>query len=156
MGAAACLPLRRTTGTVDTFDCTGDGKNWSVPEALRGRVRLHEVCLSSESKVIGARRYVTYKDMLAMAGTTDFPAYLKMDIEGWEFDVLRSIVDSHAQHGSALPMQIAFELHYINWDTSNSGMSWARRQKGVEELCVCFACPVAAVDLIFCTSSRSW
>ena len=122
--------VRLTNCTVETFDCTGGGKNWSVPEAIRDRVRLHEVCLSKNSSTIGDRQYVTYKEMLAIASVDEFPAYLKMDIEGWEYDVLRSMVES----GEKLPNQIAFELHYGNWDTSNEGMSWAKRDKRADEL----------------------
>lgn len=44
---------------------------------------------------------------MAMINGTNAPLYLKMDIEGHEYAVLQSIVDS----GSLVPMQIAVEVH---------------------------------------------
>lgn len=66
------------------------------------RVKLHYKCLGAESSKDG--KFVDYKTMMNIAGVKIAPAYLKMDIEGWEWAVLRSMV-AHAEH--LLPGQIA-------------------------------------------------
>lgn len=66
------------------------------------RVKLHYKCLGAESSKDG--KFVDYKTMMNIAGVKIAPAYLKMDIEGWEWAVLRSMV-AHVEH--LLPGQIA-------------------------------------------------
>ncbi len=55
------------------------------------------------------------------------PLYLKMDIEGYEYQVLRSIIDD----GFLMPTQIAFELHYA---TGMKGLPWKGRSKSSGEI----------------------
>lgn len=128
--------VEKTNCTVHTFDCTGIGKNWSVPEAISSRVTLHLKCLGESPSKNGrltnrADLFVDYHTMLSMAGVVKAPAYMKMDIEGWEWEVLRSMLKTDVHN---LPKQIAMEFHYHNWETSNEGMPWADRDKTYAEI----------------------
>ncbi len=60
-----------------------------------------------------------------MNSTTPPPHLFQMDIEGWEWEVLRAMLKKDVHH---LPKQIAMEFHYHNWDENNAGMPWAGRR----------------------------
>ncbi len=64
---------------------------------------------------------------MALINATEAPLYLKMDIEGYEYEVLRSIVD----RGEMMPAQIGFELHYR---TQMPLLSWFNRSKSSAEI----------------------
>jgi len=106
--------VSRTHCSVDVFDCT-------VPEAtlppleLRGRVRLHHACIDETTRRDRRGRvFLGWSDVLRTAGITGPPSYLKMDIEGFEYRVLRSMLrlaSSNASTQSVLPTQIAMEVH---------------------------------------------
>lgn len=94
----------RTSCKVETFDCTV-ADYVQPPAAIRSRVRLHKVCLSNTNN----GKYQTWEDLHKLTGVKHPPAYLKMDIEGFEFPVMQSIIDS----GELLPLQIAMEIHAV-------------------------------------------
>ncbi|KAI9018341.1 methyltransferase domain-containing protein [Hyaloraphidium curvatum] len=98
----------RTSCKVHTFDCTVNG---TVPQALQDRVFFYKLCLGAKDMPENSkRRFVNWATMLQTAGLDRSPSYVKMDIEGYEFPALRSILDSNR---SLLPLQIAMEIHYM-------------------------------------------
>ena len=76
-------------------------------------MRFHAQCIGANSSRDG--RFLDYPSLLAVAGLhNEAPTMLKMDVEGFEWGVLRGLL--HAGQRSArvraqLPLQIAFELH---------------------------------------------
>jgi hypothetical protein len=57
---------------------------------------------------------VTYRKMVKAAGLTEAPSLFKMDVEGFEFDVMAQMLQEAMESGSmdTLPLQISVELHY--------------------------------------------
>lgn len=102
--------LAKTECRVETFDCTM-AKDYQLPAHLKGRVRFHPICLSDSDYEVKGRKYVSWNTLNKITGIPTQPTFLKMDIEGYEFPVLRSIIDS----GVFLPLQIAVEIHVIRW-----------------------------------------
>lgn len=100
--------INQTSCRVETFDCTMD-KQIKPPKHLRHRVRLHPLCLSDRQYTVEDREYVTWHQILEKVGLKTAPTFLKMDIEGYEFPVLKSIIDA----GIQLPLQISMELHIV-------------------------------------------
>ncbi len=100
--------INQTSCRVETFDCTMD-KQIKPPKHLRHRVRLHPLCLSDRQYTVEDREYVTWHQILEQVGLKTAPTFLKMDIEGYEFPVLKSIIDA----GIQLPLQISMELHIV-------------------------------------------
>lgn len=100
--------IKKTDCKIETFDCTLP-KNFQLPSHLKGRVRFHPLCLADADYEIDGRKFVSWTTLNKITGVATQPTFLKMDIEGYEFPVLRSIVDS----GVYLPLQIALEVHFI-------------------------------------------
>lgn len=94
--------VRRTNCRVETFDCTGD---FEVPYALRDRVRFHKTCIASSSNADG-KTYVSWEQAVNRYSSGLQIAYVKADIEGYEWSVLRDMVT-----GSSRPEQISVEMH---------------------------------------------
>lgn len=53
------------------------------------------------------RRFVTYATLLNMINLKHNPDYFKMDIEGYEYEVMETIIADEA----TMPLQISFEIH---------------------------------------------
>ena len=139
--------VRRTRCRVAVFDCTVDPGRVVVPRELRPRVELFYKCLgtfrfgekSERNRVYdwGRRRYVdlglqrhhfiSYAQALEMARVHGPPAFLKMDIEGYEWEVLPTLMS----RPDAAPQQIAIELHF---ETQMPGLPWFGRLKSPTEL----------------------
>ena len=132
---------RTTSCRVEVFDCTGKGRGWKVPEWIRSRVTLHDLCLGVpqwrynqtrnryQMVVAPSRKQtyetVTYHEMLAKAGLTVAPTFLKLDCEGCEVDLFRSLIDDGDTY--LLPDQIAAEMHYpYGFDTDPNDFFSAR------------------------------
>lgn len=99
--------FQATTCRVETFDCT-IAHSSQPPEAIRSRVRFHHVCIGDKDEIRpNKQQFLTWASLLLRTGLTQAPTFLKMDIEGYEFPVLRSIIDS----GVNIPLQIAVEIH---------------------------------------------
>lgn len=103
--------IAKTHCRIETFDCT-IGKDIQPPAKIRHRVRFHPVCLSDSDYVLDGRQYLSWTSLNKLTGITTSPTFIKMDIEGYEFPVLRSIIDA----GNFLPLQIAVEIHYIRFE----------------------------------------
>jgi hypothetical protein len=117
--------FERTNCRIETFDCTGV---WEVPVELRKRVTLHKICIGPTDIVIGDEKFMQWDSILNYLQLKSAPHYLKMDIEGFEYSVLRNVIDS----GHHMPRQIAMEIHYR---TSNTPLlSWSQRGKSSAEL----------------------
>jgi hypothetical protein len=121
--------FKRTSCKVHTFDCTV-ANNVEPPEAIRSRVTLHKVCVGVEDKIIGGLKFVTWESLLALTGTASSPTFLKMDIEGFEWEVLPHIINKDTS-----PLQISFELHY---QTQMKELAWQRNGKNAEDILLFF------------------
>lgn len=134
--------VRHTSCTVHTFDCTvTKPKN----KPLTNRVRFHKVCITGDpdlpdDSTINGRKFMTYFDMLELVGLTTASSvtYLKMDIEGYEWEVFMSMVrEAKARNlRHLLPQQIMVELHYATWMYD---LRWAMRAIQTGELMTIFS-----------------
>ena len=82
----------------------------------RGFLKGHNI-LPIALKGSPPRQYLTLASALARLGVGAAPAYLKLDCEGCEFDVLPQMLDVAATIGrgrSLLPRQIGVEIHSRN------------------------------------------
>ena len=91
--------LAATVCSVHTFDCTVDG--YSIDE----RHFFQKLCLGDPQHHMG---YITLNDALRIADVEEV-SLLKMDIEGFEFDVV-----SHWTEAAVLPSQLSMEIHRGN------------------------------------------
>ena len=126
--------VRKTRCHVDVFDCTVHPLV-EVPAKIASRVTLHRTCLGSPPRTQrdfflhvprdragntnwrarqwrrghGKHAFTDYAGVLSRSRLSagQRPALLKMDIEGYEWDVLANIT-----HHPNAPMQIAVELHF--------------------------------------------
>ena len=118
--------VKSTECSVHTFDCTVIPK---VPRILAGRVVFHRWCLGArdvieESVVEGSAgsrvAYKTWDTTLRDLNHTKIDL-LKIDIEGYEWDVLGSVLT-----GPHTPYQITGELHFGTfWNSAK--LWWAGR-----------------------------
>jgi len=108
----------RTPCRIETFDCTLPA-GAAPPANIASRTRLHDVCASGWNRTSGAitRRsagrpavFLDWASILRVADvpTATAPAFLKMDIEGHESELLRSMLAAGAH---TWPGQIQFEYH---------------------------------------------
>ena len=113
----------RTKCSVHIFDCTGD---WEVPKNIASRVSLHKLCVGASESSEGDRNFLPYEDLVSIAtdGLNTQPAYLKLDVEGYEFQVIPAIL---ALPPTIQPVQIGFEVHLITY--LNAGPLYAQRAK---------------------------
>lgn len=112
-----------------TFDCTlrnNEAKNRPLNSP---NMHFYPYCISSTRYVDTTmnRSYVTYREMIEMTGMTTPPTLLKMDIEGFEFEVLAKML----QDNYLLPMQIQVEQHFA---TRMVDVSWMFRTLTSAEL----------------------
>jgi hypothetical protein len=112
---------------IHTFDCTV-GPDAAPPAKIASRTTLHRACIGAEDATAAdGRPFLSWRSAMKLVGASAPPLYLKMDIEGYEYQVLRSIVDA----GVLAPAQIALELHYT---TAMPGLPWRGRRKSSGEL----------------------
>lgn len=122
---------RDTNCRTHTFDCTlGSGPN-RKPESQE--VKFYNACLSAENLDLGGRSYITYENLWRMTGMTDAPRLLKMDIEGFEYDVLTSLVSNSSRE--ILPNQISVELHFAS---RMYDLPWTLRTRQAGEIALLF------------------
>lgn len=102
-----------------TFDCTVMPR---VPENLASRVKAYRVCLGPEDKLQNTSLFkgkqnpvrgepykiLSWPSLLRHVKLDTPPDLVKMDIEGYEVPVMRSIISS-LKH---LPSQLLMELHF--------------------------------------------
>lgn len=118
---AAAMPACR----IHTLDCTVDA---TVPPGLRSHVTFHPICLGEKDvKTPTGSRYASWATLVSELALTRPPTMLKMDVEGFEWDVLEALVRSGAP---LLPFSISVELHV--W-TEVKEVAWQGRWRGVHE-----------------------
>jgi len=100
-----------TNCTTHTFDCTTVG-NPRKPDI--DSIRFYPYCVSATNMKVEDREYMTYSKIVEQTGMTQAPALFKMDVEGFEFDVMAQMLDEAVTSGTTylLPSQISVELHY--------------------------------------------
>jgi hypothetical protein len=91
---------------VHTFDCFVPGK---VPSHLVKSVTSHAKCIGPRDEVIDGKEFLSWPSILKLIGTETAPTALKMDIEGFEWTVIREMIHSSPKH--LLPLSISLELH---------------------------------------------
>lgn len=152
-----------TNCSVEIFDCTvprcSRSRVW--PGSMRsGRVRYHRVCIGAEDSVEESTQIRSDWQSHSSSGSFAFHSYssiltrlelssvavMKMDIEGFEYDVLTAMLRAQSL---ALPSQIAFELHY---QTQMTSLRWRHRERTAGEMAL-FA--RALYDAGYRTISRS-
>jgi hypothetical protein len=117
--------IERTRCRIETFDCTVSAKS-KPPKALRDRVKLHRICLSDANTVRDGRKYMDWPSLLNYIGLKTAPTYLKMDIEGYEFPVMKNMIDG----GHLLPLQVSMEIHIVRHE--NNAPVYNRRVSSME------------------------
>jgi len=109
---------------IHTLDCTVSA---TVPPGLRSRVTFHSICLGEKDHTqADGSRYLSWSTLVRKLGI-ETPPMLKMDIEGFEWDVLESIVLSGSP---LLPFSVSVELHV--W-TEVKEVAWQGRWRSVRE-----------------------
>jgi len=143
--------ISSTNCTVHTFDCTIS--NIHPPPSIRSRTILHNLCLGSSPprdrnyflevprkngrpgawknrqwkySQLKESSFKNYSELVRRAGLSSAPSLLKMDIEGYEWQTIPSIVSS-----TLAPKQIAVEMHF---QTQMPGLSWFGRYKSPVEI----------------------
>lgn len=97
-----------------TFDCTVTTPKHK-PDSRN--VTFYSICIAGEDRDDNetGRKYRTYDAMWKMTGMRGPPRLLKMDVEGFEYDVLSSMMPKSTFIGPEyLPEQIVVELHYAS------------------------------------------
>lgn len=119
--------------TIHTFDCTlNGGKPKHKPSD--DRLIFYDYCIGDENlDASDGKRYRTYSEFVRIAGVPSHPKLLKMDVEGFEYDVFTSMVRSD---GDTLPEQIIVELH---WASKMTNLPWVLRTRQTGELAILFS-----------------
>ncbi len=99
-----------TNCTTHTFDCTV--QNPRKPNI--DSIHFYPYCVSAVNEKIEDREYMTYSKLIEQTNMTDPPSLFKMDVEGFEFDVIAQMLDEALEKDTMhlLPTQISVELHY--------------------------------------------
>lgn len=101
--------VKNTKCEIHVFDCTLESSGGiQVPKGIKHRVTGYDICIGSRDEIVSNRQFLTYGSILNKANLKQAPTFLKMDIEGYEWEVLPSIIENNTH----LPLQIAFEFHY--------------------------------------------
>jgi hypothetical protein len=104
----------RTPCKIHTFDCTLEN-GFQPPSEIVGRSTQYPYCLGSSS----SSERQNFRDLQNITALTGGRAdFFKMDIEDFEWEVLRNMLDVAAkewrEHGNDIfPEQIAVEVHYF-------------------------------------------
>ena len=98
-----CLYRPRIAIQLYTFDCTLSPSSPPPPPY----VHLYNWCLGKED--IPEKSFYSFPTILKKLGHTHVDL-LKMDIEGWEWDVMFALLDDSNKE-VALPAQISWEIH---------------------------------------------
>ena len=97
---------------IETFDCT---LNATIPESIRSRTRFHHICIGAVDSVDEKhQRFATVSNLNKAAGRNEGPDYFKIDVEGYEWTILKQMVkqaESNVEVHTHLPLQIYAEYH---------------------------------------------
>ena len=122
---------------VHTFDCTLTHKSGEVPSELKHQLTLHPICIGARNETKAIRDYhgkplkekrsfLTWAAIMNRLGLHAPPAVLKLDIEGYEWDILPEIVRAP----TLLPESISVELHY----QTQMSLPWYGRFRTPDEI----------------------
>ena len=92
---------------IHTFDCTVPDDS-QPPAQISARTTFHRICIGDRDFEKDGLIFMSWRSIMNLTNQTTAPLYLKMDIEGHEYTVLQSIIDSKF----LIPMQIAVEFHF--------------------------------------------
>ena len=82
-----------------------------MPHSIANRVKFYPWCLAEKTHTAeSGRQYGDYTQLMALTKERRAPELLKMDIEGWEWEVLPSLLRIGVSR-DIMPRQIALELH---------------------------------------------
>jgi len=110
---------------IHTFDCTVSADR--MPPTLPPRVTFHPICLGSDE--VSTSKYRSLGSLMREFGHTRVDL-LKMDIEGFEYRVVEALYKTFLKEGGGnLPLQIAFEQHYLTGGSSQP--AWANQNPGL-------------------------
>jgi hypothetical protein len=130
---------QQTPCMIHTFDCTVPNPR-NIPQAYRDRIAYHAICLGSKQETTSdGKRFETLAGITELVGKR--ATFLKMDIEGFEWDVLPAIISSAvsaittSSPKDVFPTQIAVEVHYL---TQMEQLSWRGRDKSAGEIFALF------------------
>eukprot|EP00985_Skeletonema_marinoi_P002160 scaffold878_cov153-Skeletonema_marinoi.AAC.2 len=112
-----------------TFDCTLKN-NMPRKKPASDNVAFYPFCIGSNDSSKGS--YRSYQSLVAETGIKSPPKLLKMDIEGFEFEVLLSML---ASNRLMWPEQIMMEVH---WATRMVDVSSVLRTRQAAELSLFF------------------
>jgi hypothetical protein len=115
-----------------TFDCTLPGKPKRKPN--HPNVHFYPYCISTKAEVKNGRQYLTYTQMWNETGVQSAPKALKMDIEGFEYDVWANTILTSPS--TLWPEQVIMELHYA---TRMVDLPWMLRMRQAGEFSLFFA-----------------
>ena len=121
---------KETNCTTHTFDCT-TAANPMKPAV--DSIHYYPYCLAKEFQTVDGNEYLTYFGMTEKIGLTKAPDLLKMDVEGFEFDIFTQMLDHAEQTNSKhlLPSQISTELHF---STRMYDLDWHLRMRQTAEI----------------------
>jgi len=124
------IAMHKTTPCrIHTFDCTSKD---SMPAAIRDRTTFYQICVSDTDRTTkSGRQFLSWPSLLKLTKVTAQPSFLKMDVGGFEYGVMRSILRSDASQ--FFPQQIAMEIHTEIGDNAGP-VRWADRKKSGGEL----------------------
>eukprot|EP00808_Paulinella_micropora_P002446 g66177.t1 len=98
----------QTNCTIHTYDCTLSSEP-QIPPSIAHRVHFHPWCLGSHDSIKNGRQFYSFASLLRQSNLTQVPHYVKMDIEGDEYEVIFSMIETQLQ-----PLQLTFEFHAQN------------------------------------------
>lgn len=119
--------------TIHTFDCTlkgGTAKN----KPKSDRVVFYNFCIGLRNETFNGRQYAPYSELWGKTGAKNAPKLVKMDVEGFEYDVIIGILEEYRNGHlpeELLPEQIIVELH---WATKMVDLPWLLRTRGAAEI----------------------
>jgi hypothetical protein len=111
-----------------TFDCTLPN-NSPKKKPQSDKVSFYPYCIGSSHT---QDHFLTYHQLVARTNITSPPKLLKMDVEGFEFDVLLSILSTNR---GMWPEQIVMEVH---WGTRMVDVPWMLRTRQGAEISLFF------------------
>jgi|EP00970_Alexandrium_tamarense_P012430 FkbM family methyltransferase len=111
-----------------TFDCTLQN-NTPKRKPQSDKVNFYPYCIGSNDAQLP---YLSYQSLVETTQINNPPKLLKMDVEGFEFDVLLSVLSTDP---SMWPEQIIMEVH---WSTRMVDISWMLRTRQAAEIALYF------------------
>lgn len=125
---------KQTKCHTHTFDCTSDDTS---PTEIKDRTHFYKFCIGANDTTDSeGHEFMSWSSTLKAAKLGNSPEYLKMDIEGFEYGIMRNLIQSDS---SELPNQIAMEIHHRTYSPLRihnpaSKLSWSDRNKDAGEL----------------------